>query len=41
MIQEQFDRLEAEAAEFFADGKSDKAETIAFQKESLRTFGRD
>jgi hypothetical protein len=41
MIQEQFDRLEAEAAEFFADGKSDRAETRAFQKESLRTFGRD
>ena len=41
MMQEQFDKLEAEAAEFFADGKSDRAETRAFQKESLRTFSRD
>ena len=41
MIQEQYDRLESEAAEFFADGKSGRPETRAFQKESLRTFSRD
>jgi hypothetical protein len=41
MIQEQYDRLEAEAAEFFADGKAGRSETRAFQKESLRTFSRD
>jgi hypothetical protein len=41
MIQEQYERLEAEAAEFFADGEGDRAETKAFQKASLRTFGRD
>jgi hypothetical protein len=41
MLQEQYDKLEAEAAEFFSDGKSDRAEAKAFQKASLRTFGRD
>ena len=41
MIQEQYDRLEAEAAEFFADGTANRSETKAFQKESLRTFSRD
>lgn len=41
MLREQNDRLEAEAAEFFADAKNDRAETKAFQKASLRTFGRD
>jgi hypothetical protein len=41
MIQEQYDRLEAEAAAFFGDCKSDRAEAKAFQRESLRTFGRD
>jgi len=41
MIQEQYDRLEAEAAEFFRDAKGERAEAKAFQKESLRTFGRD
>lgn len=41
MLREQNDRLEAEAAEFFADAKYDRAETKAFQKASLRTFSRD
>ncbi len=41
MIQEQYDRLEAEAAEFFGDTKVDRAEPKAFQKVALRTFGRD
>ncbi len=38
---EQYERLEAEAAEFFAESTRGRAETLAFQKESLRSFGRD
>jgi hypothetical protein len=41
MLQEQYDRLEAEAAEFFAHAKTDRIETKAFQKASLQTFSRD
>lgn len=41
MIQEQYDRLEAEAAEFFADAQDDRAETKSFQKAAVRTFSRD
>lgn len=41
MLQEQYGRLAAEAAEFFADAHRDRAGTKAFQKASLRTFGRD
>ena len=41
MLQEQYDRLEAEAAEFFAEAERDRAGTRAFQKASLRTLGRD
>jgi len=42
MLQEQYDRLEAEAAEFFSGTPKDRAGTKAFQKASLRTFvGRD
>ena len=41
MIQEQYERLEAEAAEFFAVANADRAEAREFQKASLRTFGRD
>jgi hypothetical protein len=41
MIQEQYERLEAEAAEFFADAEGGHAGTKAFQKASLRSFGRD
>src|SRR5207253_5892488 len=32
MLQEQYDRLEAEAAEFFAHAKTARIETKAFQK---------
>ena len=39
--QEQHDRLQAEASEFFADVNSDRAETQEFQKASLRTFEAD
>jgi hypothetical protein len=41
MLQEQYDRLEAEAAAFFSDTNTDRAEARAFQKASLRSFGRD
>ena len=41
MLQEQYARLEAEAAEFFAGAKLDRAATKAFQKEALKTFGRE
>jgi hypothetical protein len=41
MIQEQYERLVAEAAEFFAGADRDRAETQQFQKASLRTLGRD
>jgi hypothetical protein len=41
VIQEQYARLEAEAAEFFSGKKANRAEARAFQKASLRTFGRD
>jgi hypothetical protein len=40
MLQEQYDRLEAEAGEFFAGAQADRAEAKSFQKASLRTFGR-
>jgi hypothetical protein len=41
MIREQYDRLEAEAAEFFGDNKIDRAEAKGLRQASLRTFGRD
>lgn len=41
MIQEQYQRLEIEAAEFFADLKTEDSETSAFRKASLRTFRKD
>lgn len=41
MLQEQYDRLEAEAAAFFADSGAARTETQAMQKASLRTFSRD
>jgi hypothetical protein len=41
MLQEQYDRLEAEAAEFFANAEKDRGGSKEFQKASLRTFGRD
>ena len=39
--EEQYDRLEAEAAAFFAGARSSRAETRAFQKAALRSFDRD
>ncbi|HXL23750.1 MAG TPA: hypothetical protein VOA78_14905 [Candidatus Dormibacteraeota bacterium] len=41
MLQEQYEQLSAEAAAFFANAKGDRRAEKAFQKESLRTFGRD
>src|SRR5258707_14319022 len=38
MIQEQYERLEAEAAEFLAEPKGDRPATKAFQKASLRSL---
>ena len=41
MLQEQYDRLEAEAADFFAHAKTARIETKAFQKASIQTCSRD
>lgn len=41
MLQEQHERLEVEAAGFFAHAKADRTETKAFQRKSLRSFSRD
>jgi len=41
ILQEQYDRLEAEAAAFFADSRAGRTETRAMQKASRRTFSRD
>ena len=41
MLQEQYERLEAEAAEFFADTTYGRTGTKAFQNAALATFGRD
>jgi hypothetical protein len=41
ILEEQYDRLEEEAAAFFAQSQSSRGETRAFQKAALRTFGRD
>lgn len=41
ILQEQYDRLEAEAAAFFSDPKLDRSESEALQKAALRSFGRD
>jgi hypothetical protein len=42
IIEEQYERLDAEAAAFFADdSKADHAETKAMRRASLRTFSRD
>ncbi len=41
MIQEQYERLEREAAQFFAEAERERGESKEFQKASLRTFGRD
>ena len=41
MLQEQSEQLAAEAAEFFAEAQTGRAETKDFQRASLRTFSRD
>ena len=42
IMEEQYERLDAEAAAFFADdSKADRVETKAMQRASLRTFSRD
>ena len=42
IIEEQYERLDAEAAAFFADdSKADRAETKAMRRASLSTFSRD
>jgi hypothetical protein len=41
MIQEQYHRLEAEAADFFAEAQEGRTESKALQKAALRTLGRD
>lgn len=41
ILEEQNDRLEAEAAAFFAEARDARAETGAFQEAALRTLDRD
>jgi hypothetical protein len=41
MLEEQYEKLEAEAAAFFARTAGDRGEAKAFQKSALRTFERD
>ena len=41
MLEEQYERLEAQAAAFFATTAGDRSEARAFQKSALRTFERD
>ena len=41
ILEEQYDRLEAEAAAFFTEDRSSRDETRAFQKAALRTLYRD
>lgn len=41
MLQEQYERLEAEAAEFYRTTNAKRAGTRSFQKASLRSLGRD
>jgi hypothetical protein len=41
MLEEQYERLEAEAAAFFAHSTADRREAEAFQGGALRTFDRD
>lgn len=42
ILQEQYERLEQEAAEFFSTpSETDRAEAKAFQKASMRSMGRD
>jgi hypothetical protein len=41
ILEDQYDRLEAEAAAFFAGARTSRRETQAFQKAASRTFSRD
>ncbi len=41
MLLEQHEKLEAEAKEFFSSARTERTESKAFQKASLRTFNRD
>ncbi|MBS1841623.1 MAG: hypothetical protein JSS69_00840 [Acidobacteria bacterium] len=41
ILEEQHERLEAEARQFYAVSESNRAESKAMQKASIRTFGRD
>ncbi len=41
ILEEQYDRLDAEAAAFFGAARSSSRETRAFQKAALRTFNRE
>jgi hypothetical protein len=41
ILRERHDKLEAEAAEYFAKSKADRSETKALQKAALKTFRRD
>jgi hypothetical protein len=41
IVQEQYQRLEQEAAAFFAEANAERSETKAFQRASIRALGRD
>jgi hypothetical protein len=41
MLEEQYERLEAEAASFFADAAAPRGDAKAFQRAALHTFDRD
>jgi Flp pilus assembly protein TadD len=41
MLQEQYDRREAEAEAFFSDAKGDRDEARSFPKASLQSIGGD
>jgi hypothetical protein len=41
IIEEQYEKLEAEAAAFFSEPEQGRPETRSFQKAALRTFERD
>jgi hypothetical protein len=41
IVQEQYEQLEKEAAEFFAAEADDRSETMSFQRAARRTLERD
>ena len=41
IVHEQYERLEAEAAEFFSFANANRTEAREFQKASLRTLSKD